>query len=266
MGLLGRQIYRTRDDKGWICVHQDGHRRFLAFGNQVEQSCMSLQEPLRLEHAYTQAMMLSTLFLPRLERATLLGLGGGSLARALLGYFPSCRVTAVEHRAQVAAVAREYFALPHDPRLRIIIANAGDYLVKPGKASDLVLADLYDAEGMDAQQTQEAFLARCRAALTSDGVLAVNLWNKDYRASLSAQEALSAAFGGKLLGLGVQGGNSVCFGFAGPIPELERRVFFEQAQTLGLRMAIPLQRLARNLWLENTSILQYRQPFGSHVG
>ena len=33
----------------------------------------------------------------------------------------------------------------------------------------------------------------------------------------------------------------------------------EQAQTLGHRMNIPLQRLARNLWFQNTAVLQHRQ-------
>ena len=114
MNELGQEIYRTRDDQGWICVFDNGQRRFLAFGNDVEQSCMSLGEPYRLEHVYTQAMMLATLFPSQVGRATLLGLGGGSLARALLHYFPVCRVTAVELRAQVATVARRFFELPHE--------------------------------------------------------------------------------------------------------------------------------------------------------
>lgn len=258
MNLFGREIYRIRDTSGWICVYDDGQRRFLAFGNRVEQSCMSLGEPFRLQQAYTQAMALATLFTPQLTRATLLGLGGGSLARALLHYFPSCRVTAVELRPQVAAVARQFFELPHDPRLHVVIADAAEYLEHPRKPSDLILADLYGSEGMDAQQTQLAFLQQCRRALTPDGVLSVNLWDDDHRDSRAASAALAEAFDGRILLVNVAGGNRVCFAFAGPIPEMKRRVFFERAQTLGHRMDIPLQRLARNLWFQNTAALQYR--------
>jgi len=266
MNLFGQEIYRTRDDQGWICVFDDGQRRFLAFGNQVEQSCMSLNEPYRLQHAYTQAMVLATLFARRLGRSTLLGLGGGSLARAMLHHFPCCRVTAVELRAQVAAVAREFFELPEDPRLRVVIADAGDYLARPRKPSDLILADLYGAEGMDNQQTQLAFLQQCHAALSPGGVLSINLWNNDYRDSRVASAALAEAFDGRVLLFDVPGGNRVCFAFAGPFPELKRRLFFEQAQTLGHRMNIPLQRLARNLWFQNTAVLQYRQTAISRPG
>jgi spermidine synthase len=260
MNLLGREVYRTRDEQGWICVLENGQRRFLAFGNQVEQSCMSLGEPHRLEHVYTQAMMLATLFPAALERATLLGLGGGSLARALLHYFPRCRVTAVEQRALVAAIARQFFELPHDPRLRVIIADAGDHLAGPRKRSDLILADLYGSDGMDPQQCQPAFLGRCRAALTCHGVLAVNLWNDDYRDSRAARAALVEAFDGMVLQLHVAGGNSISFAFAGQLPDLKRRQFFAQAQALGLSMGIPLQRLARNLWFQNSGVLQYGHP------
>ena len=44
-------------------------------------------------------------------------------------------VDRVEQRARVVAVARDYFALPHDPRLRVLIADAGDYRVDEAIAS-----------------------------------------------------------------------------------------------------------------------------------
>jgi spermidine synthase len=266
MNLLGREIYRIRDAWGWICVFDDGQRRFLAFDNQVEQSCMSLGEPNRLQHVYTQAMVLGTLFAPQLARATLLGLGGGSLARALLHYFPSCRVTAVELRAQVAAVARQFFELAHDPRLRVVITDAGTYLERPRKPSDLILADLYGSQGMDARQTQLAFLEQCRRALTPGGVLSVNLWNDAYRDSRAASAALAEAFDGRVLLVDVPGGNRICFAFSSPLPDVKRRTLFTQAQTLGYRMHIPLQRLARNLWFQNAAALQYRQTIGAPAG
>ena len=266
MNLFGREIYRVRDAVGWICVFDDGQRRLLAFGNQVEQSCMSLNEPYRLQHVYTQTMVLAALFTPQLARATLLGLGGGSLARTLLHYFPDCRVTAVELRAQVEAVARQFFELPQDPRLRVVIGDAADYLKRSRKPTDLILADLYGSEGMDARQTHPTFLQQCRTALSPSGVLAVNLWNNDFRDSITNSATLAEAFDDRVLVVNVPGGNRICFAFAGQLPNLKRRVFFEQAQLLGNRMHIPLLRLARNLWFQNTARLQCRQKVGSHAG
>ena len=42
------------------------------------------------------------------------GLGGGALARFMRHHWPGCRISAVEKRALVVALAREYFALPDE--------------------------------------------------------------------------------------------------------------------------------------------------------
>jgi len=257
----GNVIYRVHDDSGSIEVRDDGWRRTLSFGTPEEQSCMSRLTPHRLEHAYTQAMMLGTLFPDQLRSAAVLGLGGGSLARALLHFFPPCQVVAVEHREQVVAIARRFFGLPSCERLRVVVADAGAYLAAERESHDLIFADLYIAGGMDEQQVQEEFLTRCRLRLGPRGVLVVNLWNRDFRAARAAHRALAAAFREQLLIVAVQGGNSIAFAFKETIPCLQRRAFFTSAQTLGLRLTIPLQRLARNLWFQNASLLQY-----SHKG
>ena len=67
---------------------------------------------------------------------------------------------------------------------------------------------------------------------------------------------LKAVFDGRVLFNHVQGGNIIAYGFAGELPRLERKRFFDQAQTLGLAMRIPLQKLARSLWRQNAQVLQ----------
>jgi spermidine synthase len=265
MGTLGKEIYRERDEQGWICVHEDGVRRYLTFGNQVEQSCMLLADPLRLEHVHTQAMMLGTLFAPPPEAATLLGLGGGSLAKCLLHLYPRCRIRAVEQRARVVAVARDYFSLPHAPRLRVVIADAGDYLASPRRPSDLMFADLYRADAMDAQQTAPEFLCACRAGLSSQGVLVTNLWHRDPKQTAAAQGAIADAFDGRLLQLDVQSGNRVVYAFAEHLPRPRRQGLFEQAHRLGRALGIPAQRLARDLWFQNAPTLRLGRPMGGET-
>lgn len=249
--FLGEEIYRTRDEQGWILVYQKGELRTLSFGSRDEQSGMLLSQPEQLEYAYTQAMMLSLLLAPQPRRLAVLGLGGGSLVRALLHVLPHSSVTAVESRSEVARIARSYFSLPSTPRLRVVIADAGDYLRQKGPPWDLVLTDLFVQSGMDPQQTDTDFLDACKARLGPRGVLAMNLWNTDYRESRHNRERLMAAFDDRVLHITVSGGNSVAFAFAGEIPALARRPFFAAAQDLGLALGIPLQRMARSLWLQN---------------
>jgi spermidine synthase len=256
MRALGEEIFRAHDEWGAIVVYQDGERRILAFGNQVEQSCVSLHYPARLEYVYTQAMILPLLFAGVPRRALLLGLGGGSLARALRAQAPKCRVHAVEHRAAVAAIAQQYFFLETDERLTVFIEDAGAYLAVNRVLYDLLLLDLYQAEGMDRQQAQREMLMHCREALTPDGVLVVNLWSSEYQPETRIGAMIRDVFDERVLLLHVQGGNIIVFAFKGTLPLLSRRPFFEAAQALGYRMDIPLQKLARNLWRQNSEILQ----------
>jgi spermidine synthase len=255
MPSLGQEIFRAYDALGPVVVHQDGQRRILAFGNQVEQSCVSLADPARLEYVYTQAMFLAPLFVPRLRTALVLGLGGGSLVRALHEYAPGCRVLAVEGRALIARVARELFFLPEDARLEILVADAAEHMASSTRQHDLIFSDLYHAEGMEAQQVQQGFLDDCRRALRLGGLLVTNLWCSDMQGTREAAANLRAVFDQRVCLLHVQGGNIIAFAFACQIPVLDRKPFFAAAQALAAKLRIPLQRQARNLWLQNAEIL-----------
>jgi spermidine synthase len=252
---LGRLIYRTADDEGEIYVYQDRRFRYLTFGNAVEQSCMDLANPLRLEHIHTQAMMLGLLFSPEARRLALLGMGGGSLARALLAASRGAHIQAVDHRASVVEVARTYFDLPDDSRFSVSCEDAHDFLQSQREGYDLIFSDLYLAEGVHPGQASTAFVQLCRERLSDAGILVINQWASEFQANREASNALAELFDERTLHLHVHGGNIIAFAFCGPLPDLKRDGFFSMAQSLGLRLDIPLQRHARNLWRQNAEIL-----------
>jgi len=251
LSRFGKEIYRAWDELGPILVFEAGVRRTLSFTGDDEQSAMSLAAPARLEYVYTQAMMLGALLTQQVRSVLILGLGGGSLARAVLQYLPACRVAAVEARPLVVEIAQRLFALPTDQRLEVHVGDAVDFMKKEAGPYDLIFTDLYGPSGMDPQQITDGFLGAGKLALRDSGVMVVNLWNTDYRTSRKSRSALVHAFDGRLLQMAVQGGNSIAFGFAGPIPGVAPRELFARAQELGHRMGIPLQRLARGLWSQN---------------
>jgi spermidine synthase len=156
----------------------------------------------------------------------------------------------------VVAVARDYFALPHDPRLRVLIAEAGDYLANTGRPNGLMFADLYQADAMDAVQAAPEFLRACRAGLSPQGLLVINLWHRDPQQTATAQAAIAEAFDGRLLQLDVQSGNRIVYAFAGELPRPRRQTLFEQAQGLSQALGIPARRLVRNLWHQNAPTLR----------
>lgn len=256
---LGELLARVRDAQGEIQVYGHGSLRTLTFGNAVEQSRIDLDHPERLVHVYTRAMLLGLLLAARPTRALVLGLGGGSLVQALLAADPVLAVDACEARALVVEVALEHLALPRTERLEVCVADALAHVQTTTRRYDLILADLYGAEGMHPDQDNGYFLHACAQCLRRGGLLVSNHWCGSFADSRRAQTALASAFPGGLLHLHVAGGNSIAYAFPEALPKLDPRALYGRAQALGLRLGIPLQPLARNLWRQNAETLQGRR-------
>ncbi|MCW8906656.1 MAG: methyltransferase domain-containing protein [Sedimenticola sp.] len=249
-------LHQCHDDWGDLTVREDAGRRMLCFGDSVEQSCVDMLKPQRLCHAYTRAMMLGFLLHPEVRHCTLLGLGAGALARAILTHQPGCRIDAVEMRPRVVDLAREWFGLPQDPRLRLHLMDAWEYLNRRPATSDLVLLDLYLPDGMNQLQARQHFLAACRAILRPGGILVCNYWIKSRLTHHALNESLQAVFGDAVMTLGIPDGNCVAFAFDGGLPPLREKGFLQAAETLGRQMEIPLQRQARALLHENRQTIR----------
>lgn len=252
----GSLIHQVEDEIGPISVHQNQNLLYLSFGNKTEQSCLTIDQPHRLEHAYTQAMMLSLLMKQDMRSVLILGLGGGSLVRALRHFRQKLKIDAIEYRQAVIDVARQYFALPEDHALNIICDDAGHYIKATAQRYDLIFTDLYLPEGMDQLQLSQQYLEHCKAHLMDDGLVIVNFWSHDFKQTLQRQQALEQVFGKQVLNTQVPGGNTITFAFNDAIPRLNKKDFTAAAQKLGQQLEIPLQNLARGFWQMNAAALQ----------
>ncbi|MEJ1298517.1 MAG: hypothetical protein RPU64_08410 [Candidatus Sedimenticola sp. (ex Thyasira tokunagai)] len=255
----GKELYRAHDELGIVSVIEDAGKRVLTFGNEIEQSAYDTQQPLHLYHRYTQLMLLGYLFVDRPHHCTLLGLGGGSLARTLFHLLPHCRIDAVEQRAIVAEAAHQWFDLPRDKRLNIHIADAGDYLLDNPPATDLLFTDLYLAGGMDKQQAQQSYLAACRSVLKPGGVLVANFWLGAGATSFALNHSLQEVFDQQTLTVDIPDGNCVAFAFDGGLPKIQQKQFIHQAEILGKQIATPMQRQARLFCYQNRQQLRLRR-------
>ncbi len=172
--MKGDIIHYTRDALGGILVIDYRKHRVMTFDSAFEQSKIDRRRPYLPVHEYSRAMLLPVAFAqPR--HVTVLGLGGGVMASALLHLLPDCRVHAVELRPQVLQVAREYFDLPHSANLTITISDARDALNQaPDSSTDLILADMYSSDRMSPTQAQREFIRQCSRVLSDTGWLSVN--------------------------------------------------------------------------------------------
>lgn len=189
----GKEIYRFHDEYGPIQVFDDGNKRYLAFGENDEQSCQLISSPYQLQHDYTQAMLLVLLF-KQPRSIVLLGLGGGTIASTLHHYLPSLELRVVELRQQVVDVAQRYFQFPRSDRIEVFVEDASEFLQRDNMSKvDVLFSDLYGEEGLDLQQTQAWFIESCADCLNDDGWLVLNCWQQ-HRGEQEMLTALKAHF------------------------------------------------------------------------
>ena len=197
---------------------------------------MRIARPWSLELSYTREMM-AWLLLRETKRwprnALLIGLGAGSLAKFIYRYLPDCRITVVEINPQVDYIARQYFKLPDDPqRLNVLIEDGADYMLRGDSRFDAILLDGFDAEARSGALDTLPFYQACRARLSDDGLLAVNLLGHErgYKATV---ERLRLAFDGRyVIFPSCDSGNTIAFTCAGKPVDTHLETMREQAIAL----------------------------------
>ncbi|UAW97155.1 methyltransferase domain-containing protein [Halopseudomonas nanhaiensis] len=216
-------LERIGDDFGELRVTQLGAYRFLYFGEQTEQSCCLTVDPGWLEYDYTRAMLLGNYWAPAEGGdMLLLGLGGGSLANCLIDHFEPQRVVAVELRPAVIGIARSHLGLTSDPRLKVIAADAQQFVTTTAERFGLICVDLYMEGGLSRLQLQGAFFEGCRKLLKPGGVLVINQWQLAESGQPYASRMLLDLFGDQYLQAPVEEGNIILVVPADGILELDR--------------------------------------------
>ena len=161
---------------------------------------MLIDEPNVLVHEYIQRMMAWLLFVEpnsvAKRQALQLGLGAGSLTKFCRRVL-RMKTTAIELNPQVVAACRGWFHLPQDDnRLKVVLADAEQEIKQPHwiGAVDALQVDLYDQEAAGPVLDSAEFYADCRAMLTPEGCMTVNLFGRrsSYARSL---EKICTAFG-----------------------------------------------------------------------
>ena len=158
-------------------VDHDGLRS-LFFEDTMVQSCMLLDHPLWLYLPYTRHMVATLLFHNTPQRILMIGLGGASLAKFFLHYFPHCSLDIVDFNPEMAHIAHHYFFLPTDPRLTLYHVD-GDTFIKNKQDEhqnlyDIILVDAYDQQGMSRSIYAKDFIIHTQRLLSHSGVMSIN--------------------------------------------------------------------------------------------
>ncbi len=183
-----------------VSVSDDGEVRHLHLGTPWIQGSMRVAVPFEIELQYVQRMMAWLLFVEPASvtkrHAMQLGLGAGAITKFCYKKLRLC-TTAIELNPQVLAVCRQWFKLPPDgPKLRVVLADAAEEIKNPMWLGtvDALAVDLYDHEAAAPVLDSPDFYADCRALLTEDGCMTVNLFGRasSFERSL---KSMASAFG-----------------------------------------------------------------------
>jgi spermidine synthase len=214
---------------------------------------MLLDRPFDIELEYVQRMMAWLLFI---DPATLaqrhamqLGLGAAALTKFCYKKL-RIKTTAIELNPQVIAACRLWFKLPADDvRLSVVLGDAAEVAAHAHwrGSVDALQVDLYDEEAAAPVLDSETFYADCRALLTEDGCMTVNLFGRSSSFERSLQK-ICAAFGGESVWAfrPTREGNTVVLALRTP-SRPARALIAERAETVETRWGLPARKWLRVL-------------------
>lgn len=236
-----RTLWQQQSQAGHLLVAQNTLYRWLEFGDGVAQSAFAHDDPHALALPYTRWLLAGLLFTSSVKRATMLGLGGGSVAAFLAR--AGIDVTAVDADPLVVEAAQRFFPLP-EQGLAIEVCDAREYLQQPGaQGVDLLLVDLFTRDGMPHWLSHASFHDACAAALRPGGVTCINLALDSAEALDEMLDALRAAYGNQALAVAVpQHANIIALAVNGSHPD-SWKLLKPRAQMLERRFALPFERM-----------------------
>ena len=170
-------IYQAENEFGPLWVDEDNNVRILTFVPDfgVYQSIIRLDQPLIVQLDYIK-FLLSGLFLNKApDRILLLGLGGGTAARALNLVLPSSKLDIVEINPLIPQVAERFFLFKPNSNTKITVADGYSFVLNSVDSRyDLIILDAFDRDYIPAPFLTDKFVKNVKRILKKDGVVAVN--------------------------------------------------------------------------------------------
>lgn len=172
-----RSLYRE------VLVYDTGSVRCMCFTRNCRvgrQTCMDLRHPDRFALNYTR-MMLGALYLnPQPRSILIVGLGGGTLPRALMQVLPQTSIDTVEIDPAVVRVAKQYFDFTPGSRVSVAEQDGRVFVkraIRERRQYDLIMLDAFDHEYIPEHLLTQEFLREVKSLLAPGGVLAANTFS-----------------------------------------------------------------------------------------
>jgi spermidine synthase len=171
--LMQTEVYSHTSAYHDIHVTDHGFIRVLRF-TRNRQSTMYLDSPFDTDFEYPGYFHVALALDPKAERTLVIGLGGATVVKRMWRDYPEMRIDAVELDPDVVDVARRFFALPEDERIRVFIDDGRRFVEESRDTYDIAIVDAFDEDRVPRPLTTEEFMRTLRDRLSADGVVAYN--------------------------------------------------------------------------------------------
>jgi spermidine synthase len=213
-----RSLYRE------VLVYDNGEERCMCFTRNCRigrQTCMNTGAPERFVMNYTKMMMSSLFVNPEPTSILIIGLGGGTLPRALARVLPSATIDVVEIDPAVVRVARRFFSFMPSERTRVAEVDGRVFVkraLREGRRYDIVMLDAFDHEYIPEHLLTREFLEEVAGLLSPHGLLAANTFSSSrlYDHESATYAAVFGAF------YNLKRDNRVVLATKGPLPPKEQ--------------------------------------------
>jgi spermidine synthase len=112
------------------------------------------------------------------RKVLMLGVAGGVAMKQIAAVYRDAEITGVELDPEVLRIAREYFGLKDQPRIKLVAEDARWYLAQTAERYDVIAVDLYVTGTIPFFTATAEFFALARDRLTEDGVLLINVLSR----------------------------------------------------------------------------------------
>ncbi len=181
-GLAARAdtlIERVESPYNNIFLYRDARGRYvLTFGYRSRGYVESIVNPadeLELPVVYTRSMTAALLYPEGLERAMMIGMGGGRTSWYLHRQMPALEMTAVELDPEIIRLARQYFGVQEEGNFRIVEGDGRRAVMADESRYDLIFVDAYRGPFVPFHLLTREFYSLLRDRLTEGGVVAQNI-------------------------------------------------------------------------------------------
>jgi spermidine synthase len=181
------------NDQNKLWVYQEDNLICMSFSEPpqgLRQSCINLDKKSDLVFEYQKKILAGLLINPQPKRVLLIGLGGGTLAKALLQLYPDLFLDIVEINPFVLEAAEKYFFFQKTDKTRVFLEDAFDYLERVSKEKnhyDFIILDAFDANYIPRKLLSQRFFSNLKRVMTLDAVIAINTFNNSQYNSIEKQ-------------------------------------------------------------------------------